>query len=333
MDRLLDHYLRTSWAAEHVVHPTRAQLSLPPPRPGVARTEDFTSYRAALRWLQAEHQVLIAVITYAAEAGFDTHAWQMSCALRSFFDRQGHWQDWVASQQIGLSAAQRAGDMTGQAHLHRDLGLAYTRLCSYAEAHAQLQQATDLYRQIDDQVCEANAHLDLARVFEFEGSPGKSLGQCESALRLYRQAGQRSGEARALNAIGWYHSLLGNPSQTLLYCQKPLDTFRELGDRHAEASTLDSLGYAHLSLGHHQDAISCYQQALCLLQDLDDRFFQAFMLVRLGDAHRAAGDCRAARDDYRQALIIFDELRHPDASDVRAKLRACDESEPGQVAG
>ena len=333
LHRLLDYYLRTSWVAEHVVHPTRAQPSLPPSRPGVAHTADFASYGEALGWLQAEHQVLIAAIARAAEAGFDAHAWQMSCALRSFFDRQGHWQDWVASQQIGLSAARRAGDLAGQAHLHRDLGLAYTRLCSYAEAHAQLRQAADLYRRIGDQVCEANTHLDLARVFEFEGSPGEALGQCESALRLYRQAGQRSGEARALNAIGWYHSLLGNPSQTLTFCQKPLETFRELGDRHAEASTLDSLGHAHFSLGHHQDAISCYQQALCLLQDLDDRFFQAFMLARLGDAHGALGDRRAARDAFRQALIIFDELRHPDASDVRTKLRACGEGEPGQAAG
>jgi len=333
MHRLLDHYLRASWAAEHVVHPTRAQPSLPPSRSGVAGTEDFTSYGAALRWLQAEHQVLIAAIARAAESGFDTHAWQMSCALRSFFDRQGHWQDWVASQQIGLSAARRAGDVAGQAHVHRDLGLAYTRLCSYAEAHAQLGQAVDLYRQVGDQVCEANAHLDVARVFEAEGSPGEALRECESALWLYQQAGQRPGEARALNAIGWYHSLLGNPSQTLIYCQKPLETFRELGDRHAEASTLDSLGYAHFSLGHHQDAISCYQQALCLLRDLDDRFFQAFMLVRLGDAHHAVGDRRAARDAFRQALIIFDALGHPDASDVRAKLRACGDIEPGQVAG
>ena len=30
MHRLLDYYLRTSWAAEHVVHPTRAQPRLPP---------------------------------------------------------------------------------------------------------------------------------------------------------------------------------------------------------------------------------------------------------------------------------------------------------------
>jgi transcriptional regulator with XRE-family HTH domain len=258
MHRLLDYYLRTSWAAEHVVHPTRAQPSLPPSLPGVARTEDFTSYGEALRWLQAEHRVLIATITHAAVAGFDTHSWQMSCALRSFFDRQGHWQDWVASQQIGLGAAQRAGDIAGQAHVHRDLGLAYTRLCSYAEAHAQLGQAVDLYQMTGDRVCEANAHLDVARVFEFEGSPGEALRECESALRLYRKAGQLPGEARALNAIGWYYSLLGNPSQTLIYCQKPLETFRELGDRHAEASTLDSLGYAYFSLGHHQDAINCY---------------------------------------------------------------------------
>jgi len=120
MHRVLDHYRQTAWAAERLLHPTRSQLSLPPPCPGVLR-EDFASHGEALRWLQAEHHVLLAAVARAADAGFDTHAWQIACALRSFFDRQGYWQDWVTSQHIGLSAAQRAGDLAGQAHVHRDL--------------------------------------------------------------------------------------------------------------------------------------------------------------------------------------------------------------------
>jgi tetratricopeptide (TPR) repeat protein/transcriptional regulator with XRE-family HTH domain len=323
MHRVLDHYLQAAWAAERQLHPTRAALRMPAASPGVIG-EDFASHDEALHWLQAEHQVLLSAIARAADAGFNTHAWQISCALRTFLDRQGHWQIWLDSQQIGLAAAQRAGDVAGQAHVHRDLGLARTRLCSYQDAHAHLRQAVDLYRQIGDGVSQGNAHLDIARVFEAEGRSGEALSQCENALRLYVHSGQRSGEARALNAIGWYHALLGNFAQTLIYCAQPLDTFRQLGDTHAEASTLDSLGYAHFQLGHYQDAIACYQQALGLLQDLADRYFQALMLVRLGDAFQADGDLGKARESWQESLLILDDLSHPEAFEVRARLRSHD---------
>jgi tetratricopeptide (TPR) repeat protein/transcriptional regulator with XRE-family HTH domain len=322
LHRVLDFYVQTTWGADRLLHPTRSWVSLPPPRPGVTR-QDFSSHGEALRWLQAEHQVLLAAIASAADTGFGSYAWQISGALRTFFDRQAHWQDWAASQHIGLTAAQRAGDVAGQAHSHRDLGLACTRLGSYPDAHAHLRDALDLYRQMGDHIGQGNAHLDVARVYEAEGRAGQALRQCEQALQLYRQAAHPVGEARALNGIGWYHAVLGNPAQTLLYCRPPLDTFRELGDRHGEASTLDSLGYAHFRLGHYQDAIACFQEAHCRFRELEDRYFQAFILMRLGDVHQAARNRPAARTAWRQALTILDELRHPDASGVRAKLRGC----------
>ena len=44
-------------------------------------------------------------------------------------------------------------------------------------------------------------------------------------------------------------------------------------------------------------------------------------LARLGDTCQAAGQPQAARDARQQALTILDDLRHPDAIQVRATLR------------
>lgn len=43
-------------------------------------------------------------------------------------------------------------------------------------------------------------------------------------------------------------------------------------------------------------------------------------LTRLGDAHHASQDQPVARDAWRHTLDILDELEHPDAKAVRAKL-------------
>src|SRR5262249_37814425 len=81
-----------------------------------------------------------------------------------------------------------------------------------------------------------------------------------------------------------------------------------------------SLGYAHHHLGHHTQAIACYQHALRLLRDLGDRYHEATTLTHLGDTHHTAGNPDAARDAWQQALTILDQLDHPHADTVRAKL-------------
>jgi tetratricopeptide (TPR) repeat protein len=97
---------------------------------------------------------------------------------------------------------------------------------------------------------------------------------------------------------------------------------RELGNQMGEAETLDSLGHAHQHLSHHRQAIECYRQALDLRRTIGHRYKEAATLTHLGDTHHAADDQDAARDTWEQALAIFEELQHPDAEQVRLKLKA-----------
>src|SRR5438094_233498 len=72
-------------------------------------------HRQALAWFEAEHQVLLAAVTLAAESGFDTHAWQLPWAMASFLQARGHWQERAATQRTALAAATRLGDIAAQA--------------------------------------------------------------------------------------------------------------------------------------------------------------------------------------------------------------------------
>jgi tetratricopeptide (TPR) repeat protein len=119
---------------------------------------------------------------------------------------------------------------------------------------------------------------------------------------------------------GWYHALLGDHQQALTDCRQALTMFQNLGNRQHQAHTWDSLGYAHQHLGQHTEAVACYRQAFTLLRELGDRYKEATTLTHLGDAHHAASDPAAAHDAYHQAMTILDDLDHPDADTVRAKL-------------
>jgi tetratricopeptide (TPR) repeat protein len=67
-------------------------------------------------------------------------------------------------------------------------------------------------------------------------------------------------------------------------------------------------------------AAACYRRALSLYREAGDRFLESVALTHLGDMRHAAGELPQAREAWQQALTILDDLKHPSAGQVRAKL-------------
>jgi DNA-binding SARP family transcriptional activator/Flp pilus assembly protein TadD len=324
LGRALDHYLHTAHTAAMLLNAHRGPITPHPAQPGT-RPEGLAGHAQALAWFTAEHHVLLAVIGEAAAAGFDVHAWQLPWALVDYFNWQGHWNDLAATQHGALAAAQRLGDTTAEADVHRAIGQARFGLRSWDDARAHLSRALSLYRDMGDGAGQARTHIGLGHVLDRMGRHREALGHARQALSLFEEVSHRPGQARALNNMGWYHARLGDYRHALLCSRQALALQREVGDRCGEAHTWDSLGYAHQHLGHFAKAARCYQQAIGLYVDLGDRHGQAETLTHLGDMRHAASSPQAAIATWRQALDILDALHHPDADQVRDKLDRADE--------
>ncbi len=317
--RLLDHYLHTAHGGALLLSPQRDPLPLTVAADGVA-AEQFDHLDAALAWFTAEHPVLLAAVRRAGTAGFDRHAAALAWTLATFFDRQGHWDDWVAVGQVAVDAAGRLADRAVQAQAHRLLANAYSNLRRYDETHAHLRHALGRFEELGDAAGCAHVHFDIAMLFDRQGQPARALPAARRSLELYRLAGTAVQQAVALNAIGWYHSQLGEHRTGIGYCEQALALAKEVGSQYGQANTWDSLGYAHHHLGEHQRAAACYTEALDLFRAMGDRHAEGIVLVHLGDSHDAAGDRAAARDAWGTAQPILDDLAHPEAAAVRAKL-------------
>jgi DNA-binding SARP family transcriptional activator len=321
LGRALDHYLRTAYTANRLLHPVPEDaITLAPPRPGTA-AEELADDQQAWQWLEAEYPVLLATIAQAAAHGFDLHACQLPWTLTTFIDRQAKWRDNLPVQAVSLAAAQRLGQPAEQARAHRILGIFRARLASYADAETHLHRALELYRQLGDHVGQASTRNILAATLELQDRNREALGHAQQALELYRAADHQAGQANALNSVGWFYSLLGDHQQALAHCQQALALHHRLGYPAGQAGTYDSLGRAHQHLGHHRQAIECYRHALDLYRTIKHPHGEANTLDRLGDAQHAAGDRDAARDAWEQAQAIFEDLQHPDAEQVRQKLK------------
>ncbi len=322
--RMLDHYLHTAWAASTMLAPRRdPAFVLPAAQPG-AQPESIIDGGQALAWFEAEHQVLLSVISQAAAAGFDVHAWQLPWAVAEYLSRRGHWRDETATQRTALAAALRLGDLAGQARAHQGLGCAQSMASAGQAGHAHLARALALYRELGDQFGESSVHVVYTLAFDFQRRPDKALAHAREVLSLARTTGHAIDEANALNNIGWLYAQLGDYPRALAHCRTGLDACRDLGDRNGEAATLDSLGYVHHQLGDNAAAVACYQRALQLSRELGSRLTQAVILGHLGDTRDAAGDRQGAGKAWRESLAILDDLQHPDAMRLRRKagLRA-----------
>jgi tetratricopeptide (TPR) repeat protein len=317
--RLLDHYLHAAHAADRLLEPQREAISLPPARPGVTPVS-LDTLEQALSWLTSERAVLVRSVQHAADYGFGTHAWQLAVTLTSFLQRRGHWRDQAATHNIALTVARRLDDKTGQAHAHQGIARACFQLGDHDTAHAHAKQALDLHCQLGNSVGQARAHGSLSFALGKTGSLAQALYHTEQALDLFHTAGHKQGQAQMLNAIAWTHAQHGRYQQALTCCRQALRLHQELREPSEEANAWDSLGYTYHHLGRHQRAAHCYRHALNLFRQAGARYHEAETLTHLGDTRRARKDLAATRRLWQQALDILDELGHPDAHHVRAKL-------------
>jgi DNA-binding SARP family transcriptional activator len=317
--RVLDHYLHTAASAGRLLNPAKEPIALAPPRPGAAAAQP-ADRRQALAWFEAEHQVLLAVLTLAAGSGFDSHAWQLPWAVGHFLQRRGHWQEWAATQRTALAAATRLGDTAARAVSGRLLAMACAQLGDHDQACGHYASSLTLYQRLGNRHGEAKVHMGLSVLADRQGRYADALGHAEQALRLYQAIGDKANEAEALNHVGWSHGLLGDYQQTRAFCRQAVTLCAESGYSWLEGNVWDSLGYAEHHLGNLAEAVACYQRALSLYRESGDRAAEAEVLTHLGDTRHALGELVQAREAWQQALVILEDQRHPDTDEVRAKL-------------
>ncbi|WP_431927606.1 BTAD domain-containing putative transcriptional regulator [Nonomuraea jabiensis] len=317
--RLLDHYLHTAHAAALIINRSRQPLTLDEPQPGTS-PEHPADHDQAMEWFATEHPALMAAVRHAADAGLGTRAWQIGWTLSDYLDRQGRWLDLLAAHSAALAVTRRQADRFGEAQSHAGASRALIRLGRLDDARAYLERAIALFTELGDRDGRTRAHLGLGFVHQKQDRPRAALDQFHQALALHREAGNEAGAALFLNSIGYQLVLLGEYEEAIPYCQEALDLHAKLSYRHGQASAGDSLAYAYHHLGRFAEAAELYRRSIGLFQEVGDRWHEADTTVHLGEMYDAAGDRAAALDTFRRALELLEQLNHPDADRLRARL-------------
>jgi tetratricopeptide (TPR) repeat protein len=302
-----------------LIQPSREPLALAPPGAGTC-PERPADYQQALSWFDAEHQVLLAAITLAAETGADRHSWQLTWAMRDYLQWRGYLYERITLLGSAVAAATRFDDVLGQAVSLRGLGGACVDAGNYDQGRAHLERCLLLYKRLGNRMGEAWAQQNLSVLAWTQGRYTDALGHARQALRLFQAIGHELGESQVLNDMAWCHALIGDYQQARAFCEQSLTLNTKLGSYDFEYHVWDTLGYTELHLGNFAEAAAHFEFALGLCRDRGNRYAEAEILNHLGDARHAAGELPQARQAWQQALAIHDAIQHPDAAKVRAKL-------------
>lgn len=322
--RILDHYVWLADAAQRALHPYRTPCPVPPPPVAagemVGGTDAAPDPDAAMAWFAAERPTLCATVRFAADRGHDQHAYHLAWSLVVFLDPQHYRHDLLDVTRIALAAARRLDNDTAQVTAHRFVARACALSGALTEAQEHFEQALARCARSDDTLGQAATHASIALLRGQGGDPRGAIAHARTALRLYDEAHQEHDEAVTLNLLAWYLGEVGQTAEAFTASREAIARLQRLGDTHTEGLAYDTLAYLQGRQGDHERAAATYEHALALVDGSGDRFNEADIRMRLGDTRSRLGDHEGATTVWREALAILEDLDHPNADGVSARL-------------
>jgi DNA-binding SARP family transcriptional activator len=316
--RLLVWYLHTAESASRVLNPNGRPVPLEK-TDTPAHLPAFPTRAEAGDWCEAERASLVNVVRAAAERGEHAIAWQLPCALLSFYYLRKHWDDWALTHRTALDAARKAGDVAGQARVLNNLGVAHSDLGRHDEAIACHVEARPLFREVADILGEAWNLNNLGVAYDDLRRFGEAADCYRDALSLFRASGEVYGESLSMCNLGDTYRQLGQTELALTCLRQALDTQRRSDDLAGQRYTLRFLGDLHRDTGRRAKAIAEYRQALVISRGLGDRRSIARLLDRLAGVLHGTGRASDAQDCWLEAHTILTELGDPEAETIRAR--------------
>lgn len=318
--RLLDHYLRTSYAIDRQLN-ADARPFAPQLPESVVEGLSFTEESDAHAWWAAESANLLAAMRQASAHGFDVHVWQFAYTLTYLFKLRGFAGDQAAFERA-LESAQRLGDVTAQAQILLELASSHYSRKQYETSARLNPRSVDLFLELGDRYwaskAQTNLGYDLVALERFD----EAETSFQRGLETQSVAGDLTGQGYGHYGLGLLNVGRGRFERALHHFREALRCQEESGEEFAVGLILHELAHAYAGAERPVDAINTYRRAVAHRREIGHRQGEAASLRGLGAVLRDSGDTDGARNALRQAVLILDDLADREANTVRADLRA-----------
>ncbi|MEV6327045.1 tetratricopeptide repeat protein [Streptomyces sp. NPDC051909] len=325
--RVVDHYLATATAAEALLTPSHRTLRRDYAHPA-PHQPPFDAPTAALGWLDAEREHLMAALRTAADEGWHATAWQLADAMWPLFLRLRPYELWVEAHRIGRTAALRAGDRQGLSRMLTSggVGLRNAGLCD--EAVDWFTEAARGARTDGDRKAEAQALHGLGQSHLLAGRLDRATEHLTAALALREAIGYHRGAAMTRICLGDVELAAGRPRRALAPLARAREELVAVPDPYDAARALAFLGLALVRAGTRhttgQDGETLLWQALDEFAAAGSVHWQGRVLEMLGDVAALRGEADEARNRYARSLALYEPVSDRDSTRLRARLAELD---------
>jgi DNA-binding SARP family transcriptional activator/tetratricopeptide (TPR) repeat protein len=301
--RLVDLYLAGAAAAMDRLYPAEAARRPRVPA-GTAPLPALPDRAAALAWLDAELECLVAITAHTAAHGRPEDTVRLSTLLFRYLDG-GHPGEAQTVHELALGAARGIGDVHGEALALNALGALHRQAGARESAAELLRLAMARFRESGDRTGEARALVNTGDV-EAGRAGFREAARCFATARsVFRDLDDTVGEAHSLTRLGAVEERLGRVHAARAHLLEALDGHRRAGHAFGEAWALTELGRVEGRLGRHSAAAGHLDAALAAFGQLGDRDSEAWALIFRGDVETWAGRPAGALGLHERAAAAF----------------------------
>ena len=279
------------------------------------------SYRARvigepMAWFASERMALVQLIDQASAAGLLPQVWELASSLADFLDMTARWDDWARTHQLALTAALTVADQRGEAITLYHFGRLYRYRQEFGEAIRCLQQALEIYRDLDDQLRESCTLRNLGIVHEQAGRLSEALEYYEECLPTFASLDNDIGQALALRGIGVVYAADGRLDEAAAVIERSVLMFRSNGHAFGEANALEDLGGVQLRAGRLGAAAESLRRSLAMFESFGHVVGEAKVLSTMGELYVQQQRLDLAVGCLQQALDRYRRLRLGQAAQV-----------------
>ncbi len=299
-------------------------------------------------WFLTETQAITAAVGQAFEEQRWDMTWELADPLHYHCRVFALWQPWVATHELALEAARRAGNRRGEAFILRNLGNAYrdqgitrsamdcytaglaiarelnSRLMEAAmlngagevsldrgrlvEARTYFEEAQTAWADVDDLTGVAYGHTHLGLVYAELRRFDESNVHAEESLRMQEDFRDLSGQGYAQGVIAYLRSQSGDLTGALAGYERCVAIYQELGERIAPANTYVSMASVYRAQGRHDEALRLVHEALPIYTESGSRRRHAIAMIVLSEIESDIGQTEEAVEHLGSALPVLREL-------------------------
>lgn len=261
-----------------------------------------------LGWFDAERTNLAVAVHQACALDLDEVAWELAACLVSYASLCTFWDLWRSTHEAALACCRRAGNVRGVAAMLAGLGKLKTEQRAGTTGQAELTQALEVFRDLDDQHAVARVLIESATALQVAGRDLDSVTYAEQALAVARGIGSRVLEADALVALAQGHLQSGRWAEAIQPATEAATGYQELGKPRGEAQALWQLASVGRARGEPGSTVLLLRRALGILDRVGDRRGRARVLLDLGRLSLEIDDLPNAEADLTAAVEVCRDI-------------------------